>query len=116
RESLARSPSLSWSLALASLRVATATVLALQVAQLVLADLDLVAVGKQVRLDPAPVHVGAVQRAEIVDVEAVLAAHDQRVVARDRHVVEKDGGVGGAPDRHPVAGDREALTGAASAR
>src|SRR5680860_554718 len=50
---------------------ATLRSLLLQVAQLVLADLDLVAVGEPVRLDPAPVDVGAVERDEVVAVEAV---------------------------------------------
>ena len=74
----------------------------LQVAQLVLADLDLVAVGEPVRLDPAAVDVGAVERAEVVDVEAVAAPHQQRVVAGDGDVVEEDAGVGAAADRDPV--------------
>jgi len=34
-----------------------------------------------VRLDPAAVDVGAVERAKVVDVEAVAAADKQRVVA-----------------------------------
>ena len=77
----------------------------LQVAELVLADLDLVAVGEPVRLDPAPVDVGAVERAEVVDVEAVAAADQQRVVAGDGDVVEEDAGVGAAADADPVLGD-----------
>src|SRR5680860_1507429 len=68
--------------------------LLLQVAQLVLADLDLVAVGEPVRLDPAPVDVGAVERAEVVDVEAVAAVDQQGVVAGDGDVVEEDAGAG----------------------
>src|SRR3954451_20169361 len=55
---------------------------ALQVAQLVLPDLDLVAVLEQVRLDPAAVDVGAVEGSQVVDVEPVLAPDDQRVVPR----------------------------------
>ena len=47
--------------------------LTVQVGELVLADLELVAVLEPVRLDPAAVHVGAVERAEVVDVEAVAA-------------------------------------------
>src|SRR5215208_3012245 len=54
---------------------------ALQVAQLVLPDLDLVAVVESMRLDAAPVHVGPVERSQVVDVEAVLAPNDQRVVS-----------------------------------
>src|SRR5512144_2718834 len=68
-----------WALAPSS--VVAIAISALQVAQLVLADLDLVAVLEAVRLDAAPVDVGAVQRAQIVDVEAVASPHDQRVVA-----------------------------------
>ena len=52
-----------------------------------------------VRLDPAAVHVGAVQRAQVVDVEAVAAPHEQRVVARHGHVVEEHLGVRAAADR-----------------
>ena len=89
--------------------------LLLQVAELVLADLDLVAVGEPVGLDPAPVDVGAVERAEVVDVEAVAAADEQRVVAGDGDVVEEDAGVGAAADADPVVVDGEALTGAAAA-
>src|SRR5215211_6794846 len=66
---------------LAPSSVAAIAISALQVAQLVLADLNLVAVLEAVRLDPAAIDVRPVQRSEIVDVEAVLAAHDQRVVA-----------------------------------
>src|SRR5680860_978234 len=94
---------------------ATPRSLLLQVAQLVLADLDLVAIGEPVRLDPPAVDVGAVERAEVVDVEAVAAADQQRVVARDRDVVEEDAGVRAAADADPVLGHREALPGAAAA-
>src|SRR5680860_1512570 len=89
--------------------------LLLQVAQLVLADLDLVAVGEPVRLDPAPVDVGAVERAEVVDVEAVAAVDQQGVVAGDGDVVEEDAGVGAAADADPLLGHSEALPGAATA-
>src|SRR4051794_38237215 len=82
----------------------------LQVAELVLADLDLVAVIESVRLDAPAVDVGAVKRPEIVDVVAVLAIDEEGVVARDRDVVEEDRGVGRSPDAHPVLIDREALT------
>src|SRR5680860_1832613 len=94
---------------------ATLRSLLLQVAQLVLADLDLVAVGEPVRLDPAPVDVGAVERAEVVDVEAVAAVDQQGVVAGDGDVVEEDAGVGAAADADPLLGHSEALPGAATA-
>src|SRR3954454_4959704 len=86
-----------------------------EVGELVLADLQLVAVLPLVRLDPALVHVRAVQRAEVVDVDAVAPAHEQRVVARDGHVVEEHLGVGAAADRHLIALDEERLAGAAAA-
>src|SRR3954447_6122897 len=81
----------------------------LQIAQLVLADLDLVPVLQQVGLDPPAVHVGAVQRPQVVDVVAVLALDQQRVVAGYGHVVQEDVGVGRASDGHALALDREAL-------
>src|SRR5947209_6440144 len=77
--------------------------------QLELADLQLVAVGQVAALDPLAVHVRAVQRAEVVDVHLVAAAHQQRVVARHGDVVEEDVRVGPPADRHAIAGDREAL-------
>src|SRR5680860_957794 len=82
--------------------------LLLQVAQLVLADLDLVAVGEPVRLDPAPVDVGAVERAEVVDVEAVAAGEQQGVGEGGG----EDAGVGAAADADPLLGHSEALPGA----
>ncbi len=88
----------------------------LQVAQLVLADLDLVAVLQLVGLDPAAVDIRAVQRSEVVDVEAVLAADKQRVVARDRDVVEENARVGSSADRNPLVIEGEALPCAAAAR
>src|SRR3954463_13388624 len=87
-----------------------------EVGELVLADLQLVAVLQLVRLDPAPVDVGAVQRAEVVDVDPVAPAYEQRVVARDGHVVEEHLGVGAATDRHLVARHEERLAAAAAAR
>src|SRR4051794_14442241 len=88
----------------------SATALPLQERQLVLADLQLVPVLEAVRLDAPPVDVGAVERAEIVEVEVAAAAHDEGVVARDGDVVEEDVGVRPAADRHAVALEREALS------
>src|SRR2546429_2964253 len=99
-----------------SVGVSTAGALPLQIGQLVLADLELVAVLELVRLDPAPVDVGAVEGAEVVEVEAVPASHQQSVVTRDGHVVQEDPGVRATADRHPVPLDPEALTGPAPAR
>src|SRR3954447_1469712 len=101
-----------WSLLIAIAMVSSA----LQVAQLVLADLNLVAVLELVRLDPPAVHVGAVQRSEVVDVVAVLAVNQQRVVARDGDVVEEHPGVRSSPDRNSLGVDREALARAPAAR
>src|SRR5918994_2131078 len=89
---------------------------AFQVAELVLADLDLVGVLELVRLDAAAVDVGAVQRSEVIDIQAVLAAHDQRVVAGHRDVVEEHLSIGAASDPDAVAVDREALPRAPPAR
>src|ERR1700748_3775015 len=79
---------------------ATATS-ARQIGELVLADLQLVAVLELVRVDPAAGHVGPVERAGVVQVPLAVAAHQHRVVARDGHVVEEDLGVRRAPDRQP---------------
>ena len=54
---------------------------AAQEGELVLADLQLVAVGQPVRLDPLPVDVGAVERAAVVEVVVAAAA---RRAARGR--------------------------------
>src|SRR5690242_3995900 len=81
----------------------------LQVAELVLADLDLVAVLELMGLDPPAIDIGAVQRSQVVDVEALVAADEQGVVARHSHVVQEDAGLRGAADRDPVAVEGEAL-------
>src|SRR3954451_10544314 len=86
-----------------------------EIGELVLADLQLVAVLQLVRLDPAPVHVRPVEGAEGVDVHAVAAAHDQGVVARDCHVVEEHLGVGAAPEGHLVTAHEERLAGSPAA-
>src|SRR3954447_14293043 len=80
-ESLARRCSGSLRPLVAPSSVAVIAMSALQVAQLVLADLNLVAVLEAMRLDPAAVHIGPVQRSQIVDVEAVAATHHQGVIA-----------------------------------
>src|SRR5262249_60180089 len=72
----------------------------LQVAELVLADLDLVAVLELVGLDAAAVDVRPVQRAEVVDVEPVLPADEKSVIARDRDVGQEEARV-----RRPSARD-----------
>src|SRR5689334_23848455 len=67
-----------------------------QIAELVLADLQLVAVLEPVRLDPPPVHVRPVQRARVVQEPGAGAAHQHGVVARHGDVVEEHIRVGRA--------------------
>ena len=67
------------------------------------------------RLDAATVHVRSIEGAEVIDVEAVAAPHEQGVVAGDRHVVEEDLGLRTATDCHPVARDVEGLARASTA-
>src|SRR3954453_5853890 len=86
-----------------------------QVGELVLADLQLVPVGEPVRLDPAPVDVGPVQGAGVIQEPVARAAYEHRVIARDGDVVQEDLGVGGAADGQPLALERERLTDAAAA-
>src|SRR3954469_17411080 len=80
-----------------------------EVGELVLADLQLVSVDELVRLDPAPVHVGAVQGAGIIQEPLAPASYEHGVVARDGHVVEEDLDVRGASDGQPLALERERL-------
>src|SRR4051794_13297190 len=86
-----------------------------EVGQLVLADLQLVAVLELVGVDAPPVDVGAVERAGVVQEPAAGAVHQDRVVARDGHVVEEDLGIGVAADRHALAVERERLARAPAA-
>src|SRR5215213_6431492 len=83
--------------------------------QLELPDLELIAVLEPVRVDPLAVHVGAVERAGVVEEPVPAPAHERRVLAGDRDVVEEDLGLGRAPDRHPLARHRERLPHAAAA-
>src|SRR5512133_3567804 len=83
--------------------------------ELELADLQLVTVLETVRFDPMPVDVGAVQRAEVVEVVVAAALDEQRVVARDGDVVEEDVGVRAPADRHAVVVEREGLADAPAA-
>src|SRR6478735_8620376 len=80
-----------------------------EVGELVLADLQLVAVLELVRLDPPPVDVGPVQGAGIIQEPLTGTPYEHRVIARDGHVVEEDPGVGGAADHQPLALERERL-------
>src|SRR3712207_5099195 len=87
-----------------------------QVGELVLADLELVAVLETGRLDPAAFDLGAVERAEVVQEPRAGAAHEHGVVARHRDVVEEHLGVRRAADRHALAAQRERLPDAPAAR
>src|SRR5690349_8503823 len=84
--------------------------------QLELPDLELVAVLEPVRVHPLAVHVGAVERARVVEQPVAAAAHERRVLAGDGDVVEEDVRLRGAPDRHPLAREREGLPDAPAAR
>src|SRR3954447_16689080 len=77
---------------------------AVEEGQLELPDLQLVAVGEPVRLDPMAVDVRAVQAAGVLDVEAVRPAPDEGVVTGDRDVVEQDVGLRRAADGGLLAG------------
>ena len=79
----------------------------LQEPQGVAADEDLVAVGQRRPLDALAVDEDAVQRAVVEHADAVRAAHEQGVAARDGGVVEADVGGQGAADAGPLAGERD---------
>src|SRR5205823_6947130 len=84
----------------------------LQERELVLADLELVAVlepGR--RVDPLPVQEGAVEAPLVLDVEAALPLREDGVFPRDGHVVEEDVALRGAPDRGSLALRDEVLAG-----
>src|ERR1700722_2996565 len=79
------------------------------IGQLVLADLQLIALLQAMRVDPRAIHVCAVQRTTVVEVPGIAATDQQSVVARNGHVVEEDIGVGAPADAHPLAVDGKAL-------
>src|SRR4051794_302982 len=58
--------------------------------QAVLADLHLVAVRQLQLVDPVAVHIGAVQAADVADLDALRVAAELGVPARDGDVVEED--------------------------
>src|SRR5688572_13977732 len=82
--------------------------------QLVLADLQLVAVVERARLDAPAVEEGAVQAPLVLDEELPVAAHDQRVATRDRDVVEEDVAVGRAANGGLLLLEQEVLARAAA--
>src|SRR5687767_2087541 len=79
-------PDSPFSLALVAASSVTATS-AREIRELVLADLEFVAVLELVRLDPAAIDVGPVQGAGVVQVPLARSPHEHGVIARDRHVV-----------------------------
>src|SRR6188472_3541329 len=74
--------------------------------QAVAPDDDLVTVAQHPPLDALAVHEHAVQAAVVEDPHAVGLAHDQRVAARDRGVVEAHVGRQAASDARPLAVER----------
>src|SRR2546421_3160303 len=86
-----------------------------EVGELVLADLDLVAVLEAARVHALAVDVGAVERAEVVEVVVGAAAHDHGVIAGHGHVVEEDVGLPAPADGEALALEREGLAGATAA-
>jgi hypothetical protein len=73
-----------------------------------LADLDLGAVLEEGRVDADAVEVGAVQRAEVLDLERRALADELGMTAGDRDVVEEDVGVGVAACDRDVGVEEEA--------
>ena len=67
-------------------------------------------------LDPRAIDVGAVERAEVVQVPLLAAADKQRVVTRDGDVVKEHLGVRSAADARALAVHGEALADAPTAR
>src|SRR5918997_2252552 len=108
------SPDSPFSLAPVAASSDTATS-AREIRELVLANLQLVAVLELVRLDPATIDVGPVQGSGVVQVPRARSPHEHGMIARDGHVVEEDLGVGGAADRQPLALERERLPDLAAA-
>src|SRR6478735_5562791 len=88
----------------------------LQEAQLVLADLELVAVLQPARLDALAVEKGAVQAPLVLDEERTVLLDEHGVLARDGDIVEEDVAVRRAADRHALARRHEVLTRASASR
>jgi hypothetical protein len=78
-----------------------------QVLQPVAPHDDLVAVGQRTPLDALAVDEDAVERPVVQDPDAVGLAHDQRVPARHRRVVEAHVGGQAAPDPRPLLAQGE---------
>src|SRR6266542_2804996 len=85
-----------------------------QETQLVLADLELVAVLELRRLDPLPVQERPVEAALVLDEEIAVLLDDRGVLPRDGDIVQEDVAVRGAPDRRALALREEMLARAAA--
>ena len=81
-----------------------------------LADLDLVAGLQRGLVDALAVDVGAVERADVADDEAVALAAEVGVLARDGDVVEEDVAVGVPAGVDLVVVEQEARAGVGSAQ
>src|SRR4029453_10036354 len=88
----------------------------LQEAELVLADLELVAVLQPARLDATAVQERPVEAPLILDEEGVFLVDEHGVFARDGDVIEEDVAVRGAADRRALALRHEVLACAPAAR
>src|SRR5262249_12146903 len=75
----------------------------------VLPNLELVPVLETSVLDPVAVHEGAVERALVLDEELPAALDQNRMVPRDRHVIEEDLAVRGTADARALTRRLEAL-------
>ncbi len=75
--------------------------------QVMAADHDLVPVGQRAPLDALAVDEHAVEAAVVDHAQAVGLAHDQRVPARHRRIIEADVSRQAAADPGPLALERE---------
>src|SRR3546814_11282324 len=91
------------------------SVLASDEQQLERADLELVAIREGRVLDPLPVEVRAVERADVGQAVAVVGLADLGVPAGHGDVVEEDDAVGGAPRGHDRLVEGEAGAGGGAA-
>src|SRR5947209_6313344 len=87
----------------------------LQEGEAVLADLELVAVAQLGGLHPLAVEERPVEAALVFEAPALAVLREDRVLARDRDVVEEDAALGRAADRRRALLERERLPRAAAA-
>src|SRR5947209_7348590 len=89
---------------------------AVEVGEPVLADLNLVAVTEESRVDALAVDEGAVEAALILEPPAIAVLHEHRVPAGDGDVVEEDPALGRASDHGRALAEGECLARPAPAR